>query len=156
MTRFDFSPFYRSMIGFDHMTPYFERAMQGGNCNEDQPPYNILKFGDEQYHITLAVAGFEEKDLTIMLENGTLTVSGDKPQMDSETAYLHRGIVTRQFSLQFQLAEHVQVHGATLENGLLHIDLERTVPEALKPRTIEIGAPGKPKLKTIEGKAKAA
>jgi molecular chaperone IbpA len=118
------------------------------------PPYNIERTGENHYRITLAVAGFAEKDLEVEVREGVLTVQGKRAEeKEGETAYLHRGIAGRAFERRFQLAENVEVKGARLENGLLHVDLERVVPEEKKPRRIQIGGA---EVKTIEAKAKAA
>jgi molecular chaperone IbpA len=139
MTTFDFSPLFRTSVGYDRLATLLNsahRLEQGGSF----PPYNIQKAGDDRYRITMAVAGFAESDLTITSENSKLIVTGEKPEDDAgeENGYLYRGIATRSFERRFNLADHVKVTGATLDNGLLHIDLEREIPEAMKPRSIEI------------------
>ncbi len=137
MTRFDFSPLFRSTVGFDRMMNMLEASARSGE--EGYPPYNIEKKGENDYRITMAVAGFGEDDLGIEVKDSTVTVSGSTSgEGDKEQTYLHRGIAARSFRRAFQLADHVHVSGANLENGLLHIDLVREVPEALKPRTIKI------------------
>lgn len=137
MTRLDFSPLFRSTVGFDRMMNLLEASSRTGE--DGYPPYNIEKKGDNDYRITMAVAGFGEDDLTIEVKDGTVTVSGSvNADGDKERAYLYRGIAGRSFKRAFQLADHVHVSAASLENGLLHIDLVREVPEALKPRTIRI------------------
>ncbi|MCY4609319.1 MAG: Hsp20 family protein [bacterium] len=137
MTRFDFSPLFRSTVGFDRMMNMLEASARSGE--EGYPPYNIEKKGENDYCITMAVAGFGEDDLGIEVKDSTVTVSGSTSgEGDKEQTYLHRGIAARSFRRAFQLADHVHVSGANLENGLLHIDLVREVPEALKPRTIKI------------------
>ena len=137
MTRFDFSPLFRSTVGFDRMMNLLEASSRTGE--DGYPPYNIEKTGDNHYRITMAVAGFGEDDLTIEVRDGTVTVSGSiNAEGDKERTYLHRGIAGRSFKRAFQLADHVHVSAAALENGLLHVDLAREVPEALKPRTIKI------------------
>lgn len=158
MTRFDFSPLFRSTVGFDRMTPFLESALRMEEASENYPPYNIVKSGEDNYRISLAVAGFGEDDLDIELERGTLTVTGRKtPEAEDEekgTTYLHRGIARRGFKRQFQLADYVEVLGAHLEHGLLHIDLERRLPENMKPREIRISvAQEARKGKVIDGKA---
>ena len=147
--RLDYSPFYRSTVGFDRLFDLLENAdaAQGG-----YPPYNIERSDENNYRVTIAAAGFAEKDLSVEVADGVLTVTG-KREDAAKPAYLHHGIAGRAFERKFQLAEHVEVKGAKLENGLLHVDLERIVPEAKKPRRITINAP---ELKTIEGGAKAA
>src|SRR3954468_21075593 len=144
--RVDYSPFFRSTVGFDRLLGLLESASDQG-----YPPYNIERSDENNYRVTIAVAGFGEKDLTAEVKDNVLTVTG-KREESGKPAYLHQGIAGRAFERQFQLAEHVVVKGARLENGLLHIDLERVVPEEKKPRRIVINAP---ELKTIEG-AKAA
>lgn len=137
MTRFDFSPLFRSTVGFDRMMNLLEASSRTGE--DGYPPYNIEKKGDNDYRITMAVAGFGEDDLTIEVKDATVTVSGSvNADGDKERTYLYRGIAGRSFKRAFQLADHVHVSAAALENGLLHIDLVRELPEALKPRTIRI------------------
>ncbi len=137
MTRFDFSPLFRSTVGFDRMMTLLEANSRTGE--DGYPPYNIEKKGDNDYRITMAVAGFGEDDLTIEVKEGTVSVSGSvNADGDKERTYLYRGIAGRSFKRAFQLADHVHVSAAALENGLLHIDLVREVPEALRPRTIRI------------------
>ena len=136
MTRFDFSPLFRSTVGFDRMMNTLEASARSGE--EGYPPYNIEKKGENDYRITMAVAGFGEDDLSIEVRDSTVTVSGSTSgEGDKERTYLYRGIAARSFKRAFQLADHVHVSGANLENGLLHVDLVREVPEALKPRTIK-------------------
>jgi molecular chaperone IbpA len=139
MTTFDFSPLYRTSVGFDRLASLMSSATRQDQGNS-YPPYNIRITSEDHYRITMAVAGFSEDDIAITSEQNRLLVSGnraDEPEEQGE--YLHRGIATRSFERRFNLAEHVRVMGASLENGLLHIDLEREIPEAMKPRTIKIG-----------------
>jgi molecular chaperone IbpA len=145
----DFSPYFRSTVGFDHLFNMLEQAADAGN---GYPPYNIERTDETHYVISVAVAGFAEKDLGVEVRDGVLTVVGKREEA-AKQSYLHQGIAGRAFERRFQLAEHVEVRAAKLENGLLHIDLERVVPEEKKPRQIVINAPV---LKTIEGQAKAA
>jgi molecular chaperone IbpA len=145
----DFSPYFRSTVGFDHLFNMLEQAVDAGN---GYPPYNIERTDETHYVISVAVAGFAEKDLSVEVKDGVLTVTGKREDAPKQS-YLHQGIAGRAFERRFQLAEHVEVRAAKLENGLLHIDLERVVPEEKKPRRIAINAP---ELKTIEGQAKAA
>ena len=153
MTRFDFSPLFRSTVGFDRMMNMLEASARSGE--EGYPPYNIEKKGENDYRITMAVAGFGEDDLAIEVKDSTVTVSGSTSgEGDKEQTYLHRGIAARSFRRAFQLADHVHVSGANLENGLLHIDLVREVPEALKPRTIKISTGQDPRQ--IEASRQAA
>ena len=139
MTRLDFTPLFRSTIGFDRMMNALETSARTGD--EGYPLYDIEKVDENDYRITMEVAGFAESELSIEARDTTVTIEGKpgKGRDDSRT-YLHQGIPTRGFKRAFQLANHVRVSGANLENGLLHIDLVREVPEALKPRTIEIGS----------------
>ncbi len=134
MRTFDLSPLYRASVGFDNLTRLFDATL---NDAPAYPPYNIAKAGDDAYRITFAVAGFADKDLDVQVENHTLTVRG-KTSQDEAATYLHRGIAGRSFERKFQLADHILVTGATMENGLLHIDLKREIPEALKPRKVAI------------------
>jgi molecular chaperone IbpA len=140
MTTFDFSPLYRNSIGFDRLASLLasaQRVEQGGGY----PPYNIVSEDENRYRITMAVAGFGQDDLDITSEQNILTVTGKRNEEDeSSERFLHRGIANRAFERRFNLADHVRVTGASLENGLLHIDLEREIPEAMKPRKIEIGS----------------
>ena len=137
MTRFDFSPLFRSTVGYDRVMHALEANSRA--ADEGYPPYNIEKVDENDYRITMALAGFGEDDLDIEVKDATVTVSGEIAQTKDEgRTYLHRGIAGRSFKRTFQLADHVRVSGAALENGLLHIDLVREIPEALKPRTIEI------------------
>jgi molecular chaperone IbpA len=151
MRSFDFSPLFRSTVGFDHMSRLLENALNVEEANLAYPPYNIERLDENLYRITMAVAGFAEQDLEIMLENGTLTIKSKAKQDNEKGQYLYRGIAGRAFERRFQLADHIQVTGATLENGLLHVSLERQVPERLKPRTIKIGQPAE--TRTIDHKA---
>ncbi|MEM8687632.1 MAG: Hsp20 family protein [Pseudomonadota bacterium] len=152
---FDFAPLYRSTVGFDRLANMLDQAA-GVEANTGYPPYNIERTSEDEYRITMAVAGFGEGDLNIEIKEQTLTVSGkkgDEPKTDG-VQVLHRGIATRSFERRFQVADHVEVTGAGLENGLLHITLTREIPEAMKPRTIEIGsAKAKGKQKALEQKA---
>ena len=141
MTTFDFSPLYRNSVGFDRLASMMSTASRQEQGNS-YPPYNIRSLGENHYQITMAIAGFSETELSITTEQNRLVVKGDS-QDDAEEAgeYLHRGIATRSFERRFNLADHVKVVNANLENGLLHIGLERELPEAMKPRTIEINKP---------------
>jgi molecular chaperone IbpA len=145
--RYDYSPFFRSTVGFDRLLNLLESA-EGA---PGYPPYNIERSDENNYRVSIAVAGFAEKDLAVEVKDNVLTVTGKRDEGD-KPAYLHQGIAGRAFERQFQLAQHVVVKGARLENGLLHIDLERIVPEEKKPRRITINAP---ELKTIEGQKAA-
>lgn len=138
MRNFDFAPLYRSTIGFDHLTSLLDSVTQREQSQPSYPPYNIELLGKDQYRITMAVAGFVDAELQIHSERQTLTVRGKKAEDDKARNYLHQGIAGRNFERVFQLADHVKVTGATLENGLLNIDLVREIPEAMKPRQIAI------------------
>ncbi|ATG75740.1 heat-shock protein [Zobellella denitrificans] len=138
MSRFDFSPLYRSAIGFDRLASLMENAASGTG-NNGYPPYNIELLSENQYRISMAVAGFGRNELEITSHENTLMVKGHKEQEQNPRNYLYQGIAERGFERRFQLADHIRVVGADLENGLLHIDLVREVPEAAKPRTIAIG-----------------
>ncbi|ATP89052.1 Hsp20 family protein [Aeromonas caviae] len=135
MRSIDFSPLYRSAIGFDRLATLIESAASNGNAG--YPPYNIEQLGDSDYRISMAVAGFTQEELELSFQENLLTVKGSK-QADTERNYLYQGIAERGFERRFQLADYVRVKGADLKNGLLHIDLVREVPEAMKPRKIEI------------------
>jgi molecular chaperone IbpA len=154
MRAFDLSPLFRSTVGFDRLFDMLDSAPQLDSAQGGYPPYNIERMGETHYRITLAVAGFAEKDLDVEVREGVLTVQGKRTEdEEGESAYLYRGIAGRAFDRRFQLAENVEVKGAKMENGLLHIDLERIIPEEKKPRRIAIGGAD---VKTIEGKVKAA
>ena len=143
MTTFDFSPLYRTSVGFDRLASLLSSA-QRLEQNGGYPPYNILAVDENRYQITMAVAGFSRDELEISTEQNVLRVSGERNEdATSEGRFLHRGIATRSFERRFNLADHVRVTGAELENGLLHIHLERELPEAMKPRTIEIRSSGR-------------
>ena len=136
MRTYDFSPMFRHSVGFDRMQRLMDAAM--ARTEVTYPPYNIETDGEDAYRVTVAVAGFGENDLDVTLENETLTISGRKADEGEDAAFLHRGIAGRNFQLKFNLADHIKVYGANLENGVLVVDLEREVPEELKPRQIEI------------------
>ncbi len=147
---FDYTPFYRSSIGFDRLFRLLDEAQ---NLEpQSYPPYNIERVGENEYRITMAVAGFGEKDLAIESKGNALTVTGKKAdKVETAGEVLHQGIANRSFERRFQLADYVEVTGAELANGLLHVSLKREVPEALKPRQIAIASGSKPKQ--IEAKA---
>jgi len=136
MRSYDLTPLYRSTVGFDRMFDLLDSL--GKSETGGYPPYNIERVDEDRYRITLAVAGFGEGDLDIELHENTLTVVGARPQDDEDRTFLHQGIAGRSFERRFQLADHVLIEGATLQNGLLNIDLRREIPEAKKPRKIEI------------------
>mgnify|MGYP006279219237 CR=1 FL=1 len=155
MRRFDLTPLYKSTVGFDHVASILEQLPAADPDNGD-PPYNIERVDENNYRIMMAVAGFSQGDLEIEVREGMLRVTGTRPekeQEDSETVFLHRGIASRNFERRFRLAEHVEVSGAKLENGLLHIDLRRELPDAMKPRKIEIASANGASQKTIEAQA---
>ncbi|KAF0813491.1 Small heat shock protein IbpA [Andreprevotia sp. IGB-42] len=137
MRSFDFSPIYRSAIGFDRVAQLFDEALRTESA-PSYPPYNIELVTEDQYRITMAVAGFSRAELDIEIERDLLKVTGRKQRGEARPTYLHNGIAARDFEHSFRLADHVRIVGATLENGLLNIELKREVPETLKPRKIAI------------------
>lgn len=149
MRTFDFAPLHRATVGFDQIADMLDRVMTNEVSQPGYPPYNIEKTADDTYRISIAVAGFDESDLFVEVKESNLVVSARKAEEDGDRTYLHRGIATRAFERRFQLADHIQVTGASHVNGMLHIDLKREVPEALKPRRIEISNGD---AKAIEGK----
>jgi molecular chaperone IbpA len=138
MSTFDYSPLFRATVGFDRLVNLLESSVQRAEAGSGYPPYNIEKTGEDQYRITLAVAGFDEEELNIEARENALFVEGRKKEGDAERTYLYRGIGGRSFRRQFQLADYVKATGAHLQNGLLMIELVRELPEAMKPRRIEI------------------
>jgi len=143
MRNFDFAPLYRSTVGFDQIANLMDRALTTESTQNSYPPYNIEKLEDDAYRISIAVAGFSDADLSVEVRERALIVSARKADEDADKTYLHRGIATRAFERRFQLADHVVVTGAAHADGMLHIELERQMPDALKPRQIQIasGAP---------------
>ncbi len=139
MRHIDFAPFYRSTVGFDRLFDLLDSASGVDSGVPGYPPYNIERLGENEYRITMAVAGFAEDEIKIDVKEQTLNVKGEK-KAEKDGQFLHRGIATRAFDRRFQLADHVEVKGAELKDGLLHIDLVRNVPERLKPRTVAIGS----------------
>jgi molecular chaperone IbpA len=137
MRPFDFAPLYRSTVGFDRLFQLLDGGVDGEAST--YPPYNIERTADNQYRITMAVAGFTKDEIDIQVKEQSLTVKGEKKSDDKDRQFLHRGIATRAFERRFQLADHVEVTGADLQDGLLHLDLVRNVPERLKPRSVQIG-----------------
>jgi molecular chaperone IbpA len=137
MRTFDFSPLFRSSVGFDRLAQLMDSARDDVPT---YPPYNIERTGEDQYRITMAVAGFGENDIEITAQENALTVVGKQPKDETPKSLLYRGIAGRPFQRRFELAEYIRVSGASLENGLLHIELVREVPEAVKPRSIKIGS----------------
>jgi molecular chaperone IbpA len=148
MDRFDFSPLFRSTIGFDRMARLVDAATRVDGTALSYPPYNIEKTGEDSYRLTMAVAGFSQSELDITVHENTLIVTGRAQREDENGRYLHRGIARRAFERRFSLADHIKVSGANLDNGLLHVDLVREVPEAMKPRQIKIagGEPQRPQV----------
>ncbi|HBS49792.1 MAG TPA: heat-shock protein [Rhodobacteraceae bacterium] len=140
MRSFDFTPLHRAAIGFDQIADLMDRVLTNEVSQPSYPPYNIEKTADDAYRISIAVAGFAEDDLSVEVKEHTLVVAARKAEEDGEKTWLHRGIATRAFERRFTLADHVRVTGASHENGMLHIDLVREMPETLKPRRIEINA----------------
>ena len=152
MRTYDLTPFYRSTVGFDRFFSLLDQAPADGSPG--YPPYNIERTGENDYRITVAVAGFAENELSLEAKENTLTIKGDKQvKQDNSGEVLYQGIAGRAFERQFQLADYVQVKGASLENGLLHVDLVREIPEAKKPRQIAINGQTKPQA--VESKAAA-
>ena len=138
--RFDLSPLYRSTVGFDSLASMLDEVASFDNQADTYPPYNIERLSENEYRITMAVAGFGKQDVQIDVKENTLSIRGEKKVLDKEPTFLHRGIASRAFERRFQLADHVEVRSADVKDGLLSVDLEREIPERLKPRTIEIGA----------------
>ncbi|NVK57509.1 MAG: Hsp20 family protein [Alteromonadaceae bacterium] len=141
MRTIDLSPLYRSFIGSDHLASLVDAASRAEK-QSSYPPYNIELLAEDKYRITMAIAGFSKDDINIVVEDNTLAITGTKrtdAKADQERKFLHKGISERNFERKFQLGDHVKVLAADLENGLLHVDLERVIPEAKKPRKIEIG-----------------
>ena len=139
MERFDFTPLFRSTIGFDRLARLVDTANRVDSTAQAYPPYNIEKTGEDSYRLTMAVAGFSRDELDITVHENTLIVTGRAQKDDENGRYLHQGIARRAFERRFSLADHLKVSGASLDNGLLHVDLVREVPEAMKPRTVKIG-----------------
>ena len=150
MRNFDFSPLYRSTIGFDHLSNLLDAVNRNDASQPSYPPYNIEAVEKDKYQITMAVAGFVESELELQSEKQTLTVKGKKEEADGNRNYLHQGIAARNFERRFQLADHVEVVGANLANGLLHIDLVRVIPEAMRPKQIPINGVERPKLTSVQ------
>lgn len=138
MREFDLSQLYRSAIGFDRLAATLDKMSRGEQNQPSYPPYNIELLGEHQYRISMAVAGFEQDELAIQSEQGNLIITGRKKTDAPERQYLYQGIAARNFERRFQLADHVRVVTAKMENGLLHVDLLQEIPEAMKPRSIEI------------------
>ena len=152
MRNLDFAPLYRATVGFDRIADLMDRVLTTDVAQPTYPPYNIEKTAEDAYRISIAVAGFAPEELSVEVKDGSLFVSARKAQDDTERSYLHRGIATRAFERRFALADHVRVTGAVHEHGMLHLDLVRETPEALKPRRIEIAA-AKGATPVLEAKA---
>jgi molecular chaperone IbpA len=156
MRHFDLTPLYRSTIGFDRLGSLLDTLNSFEGESPSYPPYNIERVAENAYRISMAVAGFGEGDLDIEVKENTLSIRGEKDADQEDSTYLHRGIASRSFERRFQLADYVVVHGASLENGLLHVDLVRELPEAMKPRTIQITTKAEGETpKVIDSKAAA-
>ena len=140
MRDFDFTPLYCASVGFDQMATLMDCLASNQTTQSSYPPYNIEKTDPETYRISLAVAGFSDQDLSVDVKENTLSVSAKKPQNETEGRYLHRGIATRSFERRFNLADHIRVNGASHTDGMLHIELKHEIPDALKPRKIEISS----------------
>ena len=153
--RFDLSPLYRSTVGFDSLASMLDQVASFDEQPDNYPPYNIERLTENEYRITMAVAGFGKEDVKIEVKENTLSIRGEKEEADKERTFLHRGIASRAFERRFQLADHVEVRGADVKDGLLSVDLEREVPERLKSRTIEIGATAAKGAKTIDASVAA-
>ncbi|MBV0913076.1 Hsp20 family protein [Anianabacter salinae] len=156
MRNFDLAPLYRATVGFDRIADMMDRVLTQEVAQPGYPPYNIEKTDESAYRISLAVAGFTEDELTVEVREQALIVSASKAPEDDGKVYLHRGIATRAFERRFALADHVRVTGALHENGMLHIDLVREIPEALKPRRIAIEGTRGGNVKTVEAKTEDA
>lgn len=155
MRRPDLTPLYKTTIGFDHLASILDQ-LSSLDSDNGFPPYNIERLGENSYRISMAVAGFGENDLSLEVKEGTLTIRGEKKGEERVRQYIHQGIAARNFERRFRLAEYVEVSGATLENGLLHVDLKRELPEAMKPRTIKIVKAQAPQsTRVIEGEKAA-
>lgn len=142
---FDLTPLYRSTIGFDRLAQMLDDA--AGFETPSYPPYNIERLGEDEYRITMAVAGFGPADINVEVKGNALTVTGRKAdKAEVKTEFLHQGIAARAFERSFQLADHVEVKGADIDNGLLHISLKREIPEAMKPRSITVKTAGETKV----------
>ncbi len=151
MRNYDFTPLYRSTVGFDRLANMLDRALTTDAGTNTYPPYNIEKSGDDTYRISIAVAGFSEDELSVKMRDGQLVIAAKKAEVDTPdtVTYLHRGIASRAFEKRFQMADHVRPVEAETKDGLLHIDLVREVPEALKPRRIEIATGGTIDVKPV-------
>ncbi len=152
MRTFDLAPLYRATVGFDQIADLVDRVLTNDVGQQTYPPYNIEKLADDGWRISIAVAGFSDDDLSVEVKENALLVTGRKSEQEGERRYLHRGIATRAFERRFHLADHVRVTGASHADGMLHIELVREVPEALKPRRIEIAKAPAGDANLVEGK----
>ncbi|MFE3837333.1 Hsp20 family protein [Pseudogemmobacter sonorensis] len=156
MRSFDFAPLYRATVGFDRVADLMDRVLSADVAQPGYPPYNIEKTDDNAYRISIAVAGFTPDELSVEVKDGSLLVTARKPTDETPRNFLHRGIATRAFERRFALADHVRVSGASHEHGMLHIDLVRELPEAMKPRRIAISSAATPEAPAeIEARAEA-
>ena len=153
MRTFDFAPLHRATVGFDQIADLMDRVMTNDGPQQTYPPYNIEKTADDAYRISIAVAGFTGDDLGVEVKENALIVTAKKADEAEEKSYLHRGIATRAFERRFHLADHVRVTGASHVDGMLHIDLQREIPEALKPRRIEIASTKAVEADVVDAKA---
>lgn len=153
MRSFDFAPLYRSSVGFDQLASMMDRVLSNDGGQPSYPPYNIEKTADDAYRISIAVAGFSADELNIEVKENALVVTARAAQDPEVRTYLHRGIANRAFERRFHLADHVRVTGASHADGMLHIDLQREIPEALKPRRIEIAAGKQIEKDVVEAKS---
>jgi molecular chaperone IbpA len=142
MRNLDFAPLYRATVGFDRIADLMDRVLSSDVAQPTYPPYNIEKTAEDAYRISIAVAGFAPEELSVEVKDGSLNITARKSAEAGDRSYLHRGIATRAFERRFALADHVRVTGAVHEHGMLHVDLVRETPEALKPRRIEIARAG--------------
>jgi molecular chaperone IbpA len=153
MRTFDLSPLFRSTVGFDRLSRLMDAAARVDESALAYPPYNIERTGEDTYRITMAVAGFGEDDLNVVTQDNQLLISGKNGKEENENSFLYRGIAGRAFERRFTLADHIRVTGASLVNGLLHVELVREVPEAMKPRQVKITSASVKSQPTIESKA---
>lgn len=153
MRTFDLTPLFRSTVGFDRLSRLMDAASRIDDSSPSYPPYNIERTGDDTYRITMAVAGFSESDLNLTTQDNQLLISGKLGKEDDTQSYLYRGIAGRAFERRFTLADHIRVNGASLVNGLLHVELVREVPEAMKPRHVKISTAPAGKPQVLESQA---
>ncbi len=156
MRTIDLAPLYRATVGFDQIADVMDRVFSNDAAKTSYPPYNIEKTDEDAWRISIAVAGFSDQDLNVEVREGALIITANKKEDDDDRVYLHRGIATRAFERRFHLAEHVRVVGAAHIDGMLHIELVREVPEALKPRQISITSDLPVQSKVVEEKTKTA